>query len=199
MIAAQAFDTVRLPLPIVLEEAQMKAERQLALHFEEELWHPVVGYEGYYEVSNLGRVKSFSHKARILKQTLDPHGRPCVYLSKNCNKETKRVHILIAEAFLGPRPNDEYKVCHKDGNNLNSHLSNLYYGTMKENMADRERHRTTARGIRNGRTPLTDGDVREIRRLREDGKTLQFIADRFGVTNQSIWQIIAGITWTHVR
>lgn len=185
-------------MSVIPSHVTMPFSLLIILEGEMEQWRPVVGYEGLYEVSNLGRVKSFSYKARVLKQNLDPRGRPVIFLSLDCKKGTRRIHTLVAEAFIGSRP-DGAVVCHKDGNTLNCSVSNLYYGTMKQNMADRERHGNTAKGVKNGRTPLTDNDVRQIKRLRRAGATLQSIADAFGVTHQSIWQIVFGKTWTHVR
>jgi len=113
---------------------------------ENEIWRPVVGYEGLYEISSLGRVKRLSRigtdsmgrkmpykekifKNRISKQT----GYPSVNLSKNGVVKTICVHKLIADAFI-PNPNNLPCINHKDENRANSVLSNLERCSYKYNM-----------------------------------------------------------------
>ena len=95
---------------------------------KKEYWKPVVGYEGLYEVSNFGRVKSLKFgKERILKQSKNKktkHGYYVVCLSKNGIVKNYLVHRLVAQAFL-PNPNDYKEVNHKDENPQNNIVSNL--------------------------------------------------------------------------
>lgn len=124
---------------------------------KKEYWKPVVGYEGLYEVSNWGRVKSLERyrkgpngsiricKGRILKLRTDKDGYLLVALCKNNIKKTFRVHRLVAEAFI-PNPDNLPCVNHKDENKQNNVVSNLEwcsyeyninYGTRNERMAKR--------------------------------------------------------------
>lgn len=115
---------------------------QLELPFEE-VWKSVVGYEGYYEVSDLGRVRSLDRttlrdnrhgkqptkiKGRIMKQGVRA-GYPYVNLCVNNFRKKRPVHRLVAEAFLGTGE----EVNHKDGNKLNNHINNLEWCTRAEN------------------------------------------------------------------
>lgn len=106
-------------------------------------WRPVVGYEGLYAVSNNGQVKSLARKGRssdlLLNLTPDSNGYLSVGLSKNGKKSTKRIHNLVAEAFLGPRPEGQ-DVCHgTSGKTVNS-IDNLSYGSRRKNSSiDRNR------------------------------------------------------------
>lgn len=105
-------------------------------------WLPVPGYEGRYEVSNTGEVRSFwNGTVRILKQV----ARKGRYLSVNLSvKNVQRsfdVHVLVASAFLGPRP-EGLQVRHLDGDARNNRVSNLAYGTYRENSLDKQRHGT---------------------------------------------------------
>ncbi len=113
-----------------------------------EEWRPVVGHEGYYEVSNLGGVRSVDRvnargrwKGRPLRPATRDSGHLCVSLCRNSVCRTKNVHSLVAEAFIGPRP-DGLQVAHYDGNPTNNILSNLRYATQSENLLDSVRHGT---------------------------------------------------------
>lgn len=97
-----------------------------------ERWLPVVGYEGLYEVSDQGRVRRVPS---VLKLTPDGAGRLQVGLSKNGVSKTRRVHHLVAEAFIGPRP-EGLETRHLDDNSGNNQVSNLAYGTTAENRQD---------------------------------------------------------------
>lgn len=110
-----------------------------------EIWKDIPNYEGLYEASNQGRVRSVEGKttdsklhgkrvwkSRILKEK-DPQGRDVrVSLYKNKNKKSHLVHRLVAQTFI---PNLENKPCinHIDGNPRNNHVSNLEWATYKEN------------------------------------------------------------------
>lgn len=119
----------------------------------EEEWRPVVGWEGLYEVSDLGRVRSIPRLGaggggsmrmrggQILKRSIE-NGRARVRL---CDRERivrKRVYVLVAEAFLGPRP-PGHDVRHLDDVATNDVLTNLAYGTRAENIEDAERNGKT--------------------------------------------------------
>ena len=104
----------------------------------EEEWLPVTGYEGIYEVSSFGRVQSLDRedcKGRRLKgRVLSPGtsgGYPFVQLSDNGEKWVVRVHTLVADAFLGERP-EGYEVNHIDGDFMNNAVSNLRYMTHRD-------------------------------------------------------------------
>ena len=119
-----------------------------------EQWKPVRGYEGIYEVSSHGRVRSVGRtitcsdgqvrhlKGKVLRTTLSKRGGyPEVSLYAQGKRERRYVHSLVAEAFFGTRPKG-MEVCHNDGDPTNNHLDNLRYGTRSDNMLDRVRHGT---------------------------------------------------------
>jgi len=91
-----------------------------------EIWKPVVGYEGLYEVSSMGRVKSLKRNTAI-DRILKPHNTKKYFqvcLCKNGIIAYKTVHRLVAEAFI-PNPDNLPEVNHKDENKLNNEISNL--------------------------------------------------------------------------
>ena len=113
---------------------------------KKEYWKPVVGYEGLYEVSNWGRVKSLKFgKEKILKPIIR-HGYYFVGLSKNGIVKSYSVHRLVAQVFI-PNPNNLPCVNHKDENKQNNVVSNLEwctheynnsYGTRSKRVAEKQ-------------------------------------------------------------
>ena len=122
-----------------------------------EKWRPVVGYEGFYEVSSLGRVRSLDriveysngarhlHQGQFLSPTKDKCGYLVVHLYKDGKRTDKKVHRLVAQAFI-PNPRNLPEVNHKNEvkndnrvENLEwiSHLDNNNYGTKNERAAKR--------------------------------------------------------------
>lgn len=119
-----------------------------------EIWRPVVGWEGLYEVSSLGQVRSLDRwvdcgryptgqrivLGKTLKQEVIWSGYHRVNLA-NGKPTHKAVHVLVAEAFIGPRPTDML-VCHNDGDKTNNRPSNLRYDTASANVRDCVKHGT---------------------------------------------------------
>jgi len=118
-----------------------------------EEWRPVVGYEGLYEVSDAGRVRSVDRyvertgrpvrlRGVLMKlQRAQAGGYWTVAMCQGGLQRTHTVHSLVMQAFVGPRP-DGMEVRHLDGDPTNSRLSNLAYGVPSENALDRVRHGT---------------------------------------------------------
>jgi|LakMenEpi03Aug12_release.lakeMendotaPanAssembly.Ray.scaffolds.fasta_scaffold934646_1 hypothetical protein len=118
------------------------------------LWASVPGYEGFYEVSNYGDVRSLTrsvpygrhkgmvYKGRDIKQFVAAKYL-CVKLAKAGVTKTAYVHELVLLAFVGERPNlgQRCEIRHLDGNKMNNKLENLKYGTIKENAEDRKLHK----------------------------------------------------------
>lgn len=121
-----------------------------------ERWLPVVGFEGWYSVSNQGRVRSENRvitrsdgvvtnwPSRMMSTPPGFKGYPVVTLQQVGRIRKRRVHALVAEAFIGPRPRGQ-EVLHWDGDPANCRLSNLRYGTHAENGKDTERYHTKCR------------------------------------------------------
>ena len=169
-----------------------------------ELWQPVVGYEGLYEVSDQGRVKSLPRlrrnggitKERILRATKSGCYH-LVSLHRDGKREAFRVHQLVAAAFLGPCP-DGLIVLHGSGGKTDNRPENLSYGTYSKNKGeDRVRDGTSAAGERHHTTKVTAEQVREIRALR--GKVTQKeLGARYGMAQTSISFIQRGLRWVHL-
>lgn len=176
-------------------------------------WRAIPGYEGRYEVSDAGRVRSLDRvvqfvrhgrticqrrKGVLLKPIIDPcSGYVRVTLYKG-SKETMKpacVHVLVALAFIGPAPEGR-EVCHNDGKRDNPALSNLRYDTPRGNSADMALHGTRLFGEKQPKAKLTEAAVLEIIATpRGDTKRL---AEKFGVNRVTIKRIRRGRGWNHV-
>ena len=115
------------------------------------VWRALVGFEGYYEVSDQGQVRSLDRvitRSTGAKQfypgcVLTPTRQAYGYLSVQIRGRRRYVHALVLEAFVGPCPPNA-ETLHKDGVPENNRLENLHYGTPSENAYDRVRHGTHA-------------------------------------------------------
>lgn len=121
-------------------------------------WRPVLGFEGYYEVSSAGEVRSVDRRVqysdghwqtatgRALVQGIKKRtGYRVVSLYRGNRGHTRSVHRLVLEAFVGARPHG-LEARHADGNPANNAATNLSWGTHLENMRDTVRHRTHRNG-----------------------------------------------------
>src|ERR1051326_2347282 len=156
-----------------------------------EEWRPAVGFEGQYEVSNHGRVRTVSRLMPGFVSGAGYHQVNVIHTEIKKGKRTKKrsVHLLVAEAFLGPRPKGMV-INHKDGNKRNNNASNLEYMTQPDNL----RHAWVTGLMRKGEdrpeTKLTNADVLEIKRLLTHRKLFhREIAERFGVKREVVSRI----------
>lgn len=169
-----------------------------------EVWKPVVGFEGLYEVSNQGRVRSLlisdKHGAtsgHCLKAG-DVRGYRQVILRKEGRSHSGLVHRLVAMAFVGLPPTPKHQVNHKDLNKSNNVPENLEWVTQTQNNRHAAPLIPRLRGEAN-HSKLTEDQVREIRRrYAAGGVTQQALADEFGVSNPTCNLIIRRIKWKHV-
>ena len=99
----------------------------------DEIWCPIKGYEGQYEVSDQGRVRSLKFgKERILKTGITPQGYLFVSICKNGEQKKCKVHRIVAQAFI-PNPDNLPEVNHKDEDKTNNSVSNLEWCDRKYN------------------------------------------------------------------
>lgn len=170
-----------------------------------ERWRHIEGFEGY-EVSDQGRVRSWkpsgpnrpprSEPAVLAQDCAEPYRK--VTLCVGDRKYTKRVHHLVLSAFECPRPPGLWAL-HKDGDTANNRLSNLRWGTPKENSEDRTKHGRTFFIERNPTRKLSASDVYVIRRRYDLGIQSQGgLAKSFCVTQALISKIVRREIWTHL-
>ena len=170
---------------------------------DKEEWRDIFGWEGFYQISDMGRLKSlkrpFVPKNRILKPCVDRDGYLFAGLFKN-NKRLAcpKIHRLVLEAFIGLRPSG-LEGRHIDGNKTNNRLSNVEWSTHAANENDKYSHGTIMSGSKNGYSKLTESDIVKIRKLWETGRFTQWgLALEFGVGQSCIWSVIHRKSWNNV-
>ena len=173
-----------------------------------ETWKAVPGFEGLYEVSDLGRVRSLdrtieratgpaTYRGRVLRQSVrEVGGYASVGLSDHGVQSTHLVHELVAAAFLGPRPLGMH-VCHNDGAAANNVAANLRYDTPVGNHADKLRHGTLKHSEAHHNARLNREQIAEIRRRYASG-IKEDLATEFGVNANHIYRIAVRKRWAHV-
>lgn len=186
--------------------------------FQQEAWQAIPGFEGLYEASSLGRVRSCPRKPAFKGRLRSPNLTVKGYLSVVLYREGKRyspigIHRLVAWTFLGPQPKN-IVVNHLDGNPRNNRLSNLEYCTRKEDAQHAlrtglkpvgDRHwsklhpELRARGEGHGMAKLTEIQAREIKHLLTQGVGPTAAARQVGCSIKSAKDISAGKTWKHLN
>lgn len=178
---------------------------------EQEVWLPVVGYEGLYEVSSLGGVRSLDRieavpegrhstswtrirRGKVLRQRVSNTGYLQTMLSKDGKSKNRLVHRIVAESFL-PETKVKMEVNHKDGDRLNNNSLNLEWVTRRENALHSTRVLKKNKGSQSGTSKLTEHDVLEIVSEYENGRTLTDIAAKFDVTIHCVYRIVRGFNW----
>ena len=180
-----------------------------------EVWKPVPNYEGLYEVSNLGRVRSLDHfvssgikhNKKVIKKgkLLNPsfcRGYKKITLSKDNKRVSKQVHRLVAQAFLLNKDNLP-QVNHKDGNKLNNTVDNLEWCTCKENILHAFKNNLrTKEGIRKSVKAMNKKNMKNIIQLSKEGTFLnEFMSLReaqknTGINEKNISACLVGRTKT---
>jgi len=164
-----------------------------------ENWLPVVGYEGLYSVSDLGRVKSHWYSnPRILAPSVTRDGYLKVVLSGHNGRKNSTIHTLVMGSHFGRRPRG-LDISHKDGDKCNNLLSNLEYLSHKENINKKHEHGTTARGESNGNSNLNEIKVCAMRLLHSTGNyTYTYIGNMFNIDKATANRAINNKTWSHI-
>jgi len=180
-------------------------------------WQPVVGFEGLYEVSDTGVVRSLDriavytrrdqysgrdlivrrrHNGKILRAAPNQSGHLSVVLGRG---KTRAVHVLVLEAFVGPCP-DGCEGLHWNDDPANNYLSNLRWGTRSDNLHDAVRNGRKAVGDAHYLAKIKAADVPIIRREARSGRgSIARLARQFSVSASTIQQIRDGRTWRHIR
>ena len=171
-----------------------------------EIWKSIKGYEGLYEVSNFGNVKSLerqvlgrlssytrSVKERILKLKTSNYGYLEVSLHKEGKLSTKRVNRLVAIAFIN-NVNNYSQVNHIDGNKLNNNIDNLEWvnNSMNQIHAHKTGLKRSLKGENSNRAILTNEKVLDMKNKYKNGSKIKDLHKEFGIKYTTCWHIIKG-------
>ena len=180
------------------------------MEYRTEVWKDIVGYEGLYQVSSFGRVKSLDklikgksgslvpRKEKALRLDIDVDGYLIATLTKDNNSKKYKVHRLVAMNFI-PNSFKKSQVNHIDNVRNNNKVSNLKWGTPSENskhmrMCDRQ-----AKGDKIGNSKLNEEKVTKIRDLISKKIPYKAIAKKFSVYPGTIQKIRSRTTWKHIK
>lgn len=171
-----------------------------------ERWRPIPFALGApaYEVSDLGRIRSWKRRADTGKPTepriltlkrLNNYGHLFFESWERSVRRKHPIHRTVLEVFVGSCP-ENMECCHNDGNPANNRLDNLRWDTHKNNYVDSVKQGRTQRGEKNSHAVLTARDVYLINRLSEYINSGQ-AADIFGVSRSTIIAVTSGRTWSY--
>lgn len=177
-----------------------------------ECWKAIDGFEGFYEVSDRGRVRRLARRiahpaggtrawpGRILKLVKAGPGYLQVGLYRDGRGCRRPVHRLVGTAFVQRRPGCA-EINHLDGVKTNNTASNLEWTTTSGNAlhAFRIGLNRPRQGESHGRSILNDAKVREIRRAHERGESRRSLSMRYGVHKTTVDRIVTRRSWSHVR
>jgi len=165
----------------------------------EEHWKEIPGYEGVYSVSNQGQVRRdlagpSTYVGRLLS-TKRASGYVQAVLCNNAISRAYKVHRLVAEAFLGPRPPGADEINHLSGDKSDNRAKNLEWTTRQGNM---DHARKVLKSLV-GNPKLKERDAPRIRGLYATGQYSQTDLGRlYGVSYRTIADVVYGRTWGHV-
>lgn len=170
-----------------------------------ESWRDIPGYEGLYQASNLGNIRSLARKVatkcgyrispgKSIAFNENRRGYRSVNLCSNGMRSKLYVHRLVLLAFVG-KPDENMDCCHFDSDPRNNRLENLRWDTRANNHLDKIRAGTNQFGESNKSSKLKINDVIEIRRQLSEGKSGVKISHAFGVSDSAIYAIKHRKAW----
>lgn len=166
-----------------------------------EIWRDIEGWEGLYQISNCGNVKSLHfNKERIMKQVSDTKGYKQVRFCNKSKTEMPLIHRLVAQAFI-PNPDNKPEVNHHDNDKTNNHDWNLEWVTRAENIQYAVKTGThfIARGSKNGTAIIDESTAKLIKQELIKEKKPGKIAEILNVNVDIVKDIKRGRTWNHVE
>lgn len=186
------------PAPTVAEKRHIEQDT--------EIWAPVLGFEGLYAVSSLGRIRSLSRAwkskytvttfpGRVLTQVAKSNRYLVVSLSKDNKARQCLVHRIVLEAFVSPCP-EGMEACHANGDRQDNRASNLRWDTRSANHQDKKLHGTAQVGEKANNAKLTDQIVQAIRRR---GLRPSEAMREFGLSKTNAARIVNNVTWKHIH
>ncbi len=171
-------------------------------------WKAVVGYEGFYEVSDHGEVRSVDRmvyhprggsklwSGKVLSPGIRKHGRRYVALCKGGVVRHDSIARLMLLAFVGPA--EGRMALHRDDDRSNDTLANLYWGTNVENMSDKVKNGNSLKGSKHHKAQVSEAQVIEMRKRMDGGEDYRVVAADYGLSLTATQSIKHRRTWKHL-
>lgn len=183
-----------------------------------EVWKPIPEWEGIYEVSSAGRVRSLDRiiacpnnqgimstrfvAGKMLSPKLTQFGYNTVALCRDGGMRHHFVHRLVCFGFIGPRP-DGHEVAHSNAVRTDNRRCNLRWATKKENGADKVRHGNSLQGSRHTEAKLTEEAAIEIlatRGMKRSGNRTRAICQKYGISVANFYRVRGNPkSWAHLK
>lgn len=164
-----------------------------------EWYYDIPGYEGFYQCNNFGKVYGVKRRYLLRGHYNNRENRMRYTLYKDGKCKEFNAARLVLLTFYGFPINNKLCSCHKDGNSINDRLDNLYWGSFEDNEVDKKRHGRSLIGENHHQAFLTEKDIMEIRRLRnEENIPFYKIGKMFKVSKTNIMDICKYKTWKHI-
>jgi hypothetical protein len=168
-----------------------------------EIYKDIKGYEGWYQISNLGNVKRImpgvrTYVGRIMKSSIDANGYYSVQLFRG-KPDTREIHRLVGQAFI-PNSENKAEINHINGVKTDNQIKNLEWVTRPQNMQHAfKTGLKTNEGEHNPKAKLSEANVLDIRNKYATGHYSQAkLAREHNVCRQQIWGIVHNKSWTHI-
>jgi len=153
------------------------------------IWKDVVGYEGLYEVSDLGNVRSLNYnktgRIQELAYYINKSGYIVATLHNKGKQKGEYVHRLVLKAFEGVQ--DDLECCHNDGDPSNNNISNLRWDTHRNNNLDKRNH-----GTHNNHWIINKSIIAVVKLLTRSGHKQNDVSGRFGISKTHVYNIKVG-------
>lgn len=176
-----------------------------------EIWRDIPEWEGLYQASNQGRVRSLGRlvkfkggalrkiKGTVLRGALNQStGYITVMLTNGPNRKCRSIHRLVCNTFHGQPPTQGHQAAHIDGNKTNNAPENLVWATGKENTSHRYAHGTVLFGEAHPLSKLNEQAVRSIRIESRQGAKTTDLSKKHGVSFATVLDVITNRSWQHV-
>ena len=156
-----------------------------------EKWVWIKGYEGLYQISNLGNVKSFKTNKLLSNKRIDGSGYAQVALRKNGKVKELRINRLVAFHFIGDPENDKLTVNHKDGIKLNNKVDNLEWATLSEQMIHAYKN-GLKKPVKGCRTvdKETQEEIKQLYQKGKRGRSALALGKKFGISPSTVERIV---------
>lgn len=178
----------------------------------EERWSSIRGFEGFYEISTLGRVKSLARvvqksngammriKERIMKPRSQKSGHLLIWLCRNGQSQARNVHRLVADAFLSPCP-EGMECCHNNGIASDNRLENLRWDTRSKNIKQSYEDGRTVKvpGLKGLAHPCSKLTEAQVEQIRQSLLSCAAAATCFGVSPMTVSRCRRKITYAEVK